>query len=92
MHSNDGVPVFLVMGSTGEYDDYHEWVVCVYREFDSAQDHAKMANEESAKLFSENSGRTFINHKGVYDENMHIDYTGTTYFIEESVLHTVFRN
>lgn len=92
MTSNEGVPIFLVMGSTGEYDDYKEWVVCGYREFESAEHHAKMANEDAAKFFAENNGKTFIKPKSAFDENMHIDYTGTRYFIEETVLHTVFRN
>lgn len=92
MHSNDGVPIFLVMGSTGEYDDYHEWVVCAYRDYDSAEYHAKMANDECTKLHEENNGKTYIKIKSVFDENMQIDYGGAKYFIEETVLHTVLRS
>jgi hypothetical protein len=91
MESHEGMPIFLVIGETGEYEDRREWVVCAYRNYEQAYQHAKMADEESSKLFQERDEKfTTIKHKGVYDENMVIDYTGTSYFVEETILHHAF--
>lgn len=91
MDLDEGIPIFLVVGSTGEYDDHHEWFVCAYRDINSAQEHAKKAEEEAKKIFSEN-GKTFVSLKcgSKLDENMHIDYTGTNYYVEETTLFKLF--
>jgi hypothetical protein len=92
MELHEGMPIFLVVGATGEYDDHHEWVVCAYRNIESAQEHAKKAEEEAKRLFDERpKNGYFIKHVSPFDANMHIDYTGTNYYIEETSLHAIFR-
>lgn len=93
MDSNKGLPIFLVIGTTGEFDDYHEWVVCAYRNIESAQAHAKLANEDAKKRFSDRDRGSGIVQRvdSPLDPGMQIDYTGTTYYIEEIVLHWIFR-
>lgn len=88
MVSNNGMPIFIVMGSTGEYDDYHEWVVCGYRNIESAQKHAKLATEDAKRRFNSRTSDEPIFQRvdSPLDSGMQIDYTGTTYFIEETIL------
>lgn len=92
MSLHEGMPIFLVIGVTGEYEDHHEWVVCAYRDIQSAHEHAKRADEEAKKIFQERPKENISSvHKTVLDESMHIDYTGTHYYVEEVVLHPIFR-
>ena len=92
MTIHEGIPIFLVIGSTGEFEDYHEWIVCAYRDIDSAHDHAKKANEEAKEILNKRE-KSIINtiHQAKYDNGMIIDYTGTDYFVEETILHINFK-
>lgn len=90
MESHEGMPIFLVMGETGEYEDKQEWVVCAYRNYEQAYQHAKMADEEASKFFTERGDEIVTRHKGNYDEYMVIDYTGTSYYVQETLLHHAF--
>lgn len=93
MELHEGIPIFLVIGATGEFEDYHEWVVCAYRDISSAQEHAKKAEEEAKKLFSErNKLEISSTHETKLDANMHIDYTGTSYYVEEIDLFSFFKS
>jgi len=92
MDSHEGIPIFLVMGATGEYEDYKEWAVCAYRNVEAAQEHAKKAEEEAKKISASAKTSSVRHHPSSLDANMQIDYTGTTYYVEETVLHQIFRN
>lgn len=92
MENYEGIPIFLVIGETGEYDDYQNWIVSAYRDHDSALNHAKKAIEEAKIVFDGRDKSPLKSlHKGIYDENMSIDYTGTNYYVEETFLHAAFR-
>lgn len=93
METYEGMPIFLVMGSTGEYDDHHEWIVCAYRDVESAQTHAKLAEEDAAKRYTGRLGHApiFERHDSPFDACMQIDYTGTSYYVEEAILHNKCR-
>lgn len=91
MDLHEGIPVFIVVGATGEYEDYHEWIVCAYRNIEDAQNHAKKAEEEAKSLFKKRPDIPIHSrHVAIFDDNMEIDYTGTTYYVEETVLHNKF--
>ena len=44
------VPVWIVIGTTGEYSGRNEWVVAVYLEKGLAERHADLAMEEERRL------------------------------------------
>ncbi len=70
---------WVVIGSTGEYEDFHEWNVVVYTNKAVAEKHMKLANKEAKnpKYVKDDM------QKNPYDEQFHMDYTGTSYDIEE---------
>jgi hypothetical protein len=91
MDTHEGMPIFVVLGATGEYDDYQEWIVCAYRHIEDAQNHAGKAEEEARRLFKERPESSIhTRHVTPFDANMQIDYTGTKYLIEETTLHGAF--
>lgn len=70
---------WVVIGATGEYEDFHEWNVVVYRNRDVAEHHVKLANKEAKKPKYEKDD----SQKNPYDADFHMDYTGTDYHISE---------
>jgi hypothetical protein len=44
---------YLVMGSTGKYEDHRTWVVIAYARLSEAEHHAKRAQEEGERLIAE---------------------------------------
>lgn len=71
--------IYLVQGTTGEYSDRTDWVVCAYRSKQKAEDHASKAMHRAMELFK--SGWRSYNSEEVneFDPGMRIDYTGTEY-------------
>lgn len=78
------VDIHLVVGSTGEYENYHEWVVKAYRDRDKAVAHANLAEQEAERIFKKNGSRGYYgsDSPNPYDPNMDMDYTGTFYEIQ----------
>jgi hypothetical protein len=78
--------VYIVMGTTGEPFTKSEWPVIVYKDKEKAKKHARMATEKADSIYK----ILHINFdklpENPYDPNMLMDYTGTHYFIRESIL------
>lgn len=81
--------IWIVQGSTGEYSDHREWMVCAYRDEAKAEQHARAAKEWYQKNGCDKwdfQKRWEAKEKGLhnpFDPNMDIDYTGTDWTIFE---------
>ena len=42
--------IWVVEGSTGEYDDRRDWTVCAYTSKEAANDHAEAAKKAALKI------------------------------------------
>ena len=89
--------IFVVFGSSGEYSDRNEWMVCAFRSEEAAQKKVTELTEKMQEL-----GVTQANHQfsaewydlreeatakmRQLDENFYMDYTGTSYYIAETNL------
>lgn len=73
--------IYLVVGDTGEYSDHTQWNVCYYTNRKDAEEHARKANVRAKELRPDRwkPGRG----ANQYDPNMRLDYTGTSYGVEE---------
>lgn len=71
--------VYVIRGTTGEYSDRKEWVVCAYSDEQLAKDHVlaatKWAHEEHARMGTYGE----LERASPYDPDIRIDYTGTAY-------------
>jgi hypothetical protein len=79
--------IFLVQGTTGEYSDRSEWVVCAFRSKEKAEAHAHDAQWRAKEI--EHSHQRYYHPKqgeNEFDPEMQMDYTGTAYFLEECEL------
>jgi hypothetical protein len=87
--------IFLILGHTGEYEDYAQWVVCAYNNIIKTKLHVKRLNDLAVKLkiHSENYNISKILDKDVklkidimrkLDSHIHsIDFNGVYYsFVE----------
>lgn len=74
--------IYVVKGSTGEWEDYHTWSVAAYEDHNKAEMHRVLAQEaaDAARLQNE-YGREPTR----YDLNYH-SYNGTRYHIEEVLM------
>jgi len=81
--------IYIVFGQTGEYSDHRDWIVAAYlnksaaekRVADCTMGAGKFVNSQLNWEWSEASEA-----KNPYDEQMHVDYTGTNYFLCETDL------
>jgi len=82
--------IYVVMGSTGEYSDRSEWLVCAYKDQKMADQHAFLAEQWALKKHDEyerDDRGTWELRQDIrdgklscpYDSDFHIDYTGTSY-------------
>lgn len=86
-------PIYIVMGSTGEYSDRREWAVKAYFDQDKAVRHADEAAEIAHKLmktdkktvdayiWASSLERSAMNPPNPLDPDMYMDYTGTDYYV-----------
>lgn len=72
---------YVVYGTTGEWEDYSVWNVCVYPRRSSAEAHARKANEwcQENGCASRRSSWDEDSPKNPFDSKMQVDYTGTRY-------------
>jgi hypothetical protein len=80
--------IWLVTGSTGEYEDVREWVVAAYPNEELAQAHCKLANEKAKEAypgedFNFKHEEKFIKIMKKLDPKAKMDYTGTFYSCEK---------
>ena len=76
--------LFVVIGCTGEYSGFDEWVVCAYSDEAHARQHAEAAQVQMSE-WQATHGRYEDPPKGwnKYDPVGYCDYTGTTYTVQE---------
>lgn len=81
--------IFLVIGTTGEYEDERDWPVCAFESEEEALKHGANAQEVADKLFKEWQCRTFSTKMkpNPYDPYMDITYTGTQYYVTDIKLY-----
>lgn len=82
---SDPAPIYIVMGTTGEFSDRSEWLVAAYASKEMAERHALLCAQwveqnvnrtDSAKFYAKD-------HANPYDPNMRVDfYTGVDWFVQ----------
>jgi len=82
--------VYRVVGSTGEYEDYHEWTAQTFKDKQEAEMFMSECIKYADKKFKEASKEDDSVYIGSYveehnspDEGFTLDYNGTSYEIEE---------
>lgn len=78
--------MFVVMGTTGEYSDRKEWLVCAYENETLARTHAEEAQKAAARLTVQYGHYHRIeldDDAKKWDADMDFDYTGTDYTVVE---------
>lgn len=81
--------IYIVEGSTGEYSDHVEWVVCAFKNKDNAQELVINASARAREIYSKYNTWDVGERedlKSKYDPKMQMDYTGTNYRIIETEL------
>ncbi len=80
--------IYIVEGSTGEYSDRSEWVVCAFRSKEKAEELASKATLRAKELQGENWRYQSTEDRGIneFDLEMNMDYTGTDYYVIETEL------
>ncbi len=76
------IQVYVIMGSVGEYSNYQSWTVGAYQDKARANEHARLALDEAAKIQKERPNRhSKPTRPNPYDPYMSLDYTGTDYYV-----------
>ncbi len=72
--------IWLVHGSTGQYSDHMEWIVCGYKTEEEAKRHSELAQARADELNRDYANRWHLP-KGAneWDSFMRTDYNGTRY-------------
>ena len=86
--------LYAILGSTGEYEDYQEWIVATYLDYDLAAEHRNLA-QEYANRFEENRKSKWQSPpagSNPYDPFMTMQSSGTSYDIEHTELRTELPN
>jgi hypothetical protein len=81
------VKIYIVNGTTGEYSDRDDWVVCAYTSLDKAEEHASNAMHRAKEI--QHSHRQYYRPQpgeNEFDIHMQMDYTGTEYYVDETEL------
>lgn len=83
--------IFIVIGTTGEYSDRSEWPARAFLDKEKAQKFAEECQNIAADLFAQNRDgcRWGGDVKHPLDSRCSCDYTGTTYYVEETELQRV---
>lgn len=79
-----GATAYAVMGSTGEYSDRSDWMVCAYTDESLARAHAERAEYVARAIYVQikaTRGSFCDEKKNPHDPKMEMDYTGTSYTV-----------
>jgi len=72
--------IYVVQGSTGQYDDHCEWLVKAFKSKDKAKEFVAQANEHAENLKSNRESEySFSDEAHPMDPNYITDYTGSSY-------------
>lgn len=75
--------IYIVKGSTGEWEDHHTWSVAAYEDHNKAEMHRALAQEAANSMFARDE---YITEPTRYDLNCHAYYNGVRYHIEEVLM------
>lgn len=77
--------IYIVMGSCGEYSDHTTWQIAAYKTEEEARKHVEKAAERFSELNLKYHEDVYAIPKkeNEYDAGMHVDYTGTRYYVKE---------
>jgi len=89
--------IFVVFGSSGEYSDRNEWMVCAFRTEAAAQAKVTELETKMQELGLTREAHQFTTEYYAkreemskqmreLDENFYMDYTGTSYYLVETEL------
>jgi hypothetical protein len=74
--------IYIVEGTTGEYSDRMEWIVCAFTNEQKAKAHVEGAAKRAREIFLAGYPRQ----RNEFDPEMQMDYSGTEYFLSETEL------
>lgn len=95
------MPIWVLQGSTGEYSDRTDWIVCAYSDEAKANSDCSKANDEAHKCFKaleekdlrypcgdadEAQERNIRAEILIVDPYAQFDYTGTSYWVVKCYL------
>ncbi len=89
--------IYLVVGNTGEYDDYYYWNVVAYAAEEAAQARVNLLNNLLSEHKLDNESYPYsvytdeefgphfdaVRNHPLGDPKLRVDYTGTNYFVAE---------
>jgi hypothetical protein len=78
--------IYLLVGFTGEYTDYEEWIVTSYTTMEQAKAHKFRAEQVALSVMGLGYTRWQLEDKARaegWDPFMRMDFNGTYYFIKE---------
>lgn len=77
--------VYVVIGTTGEYSDRMEWLVCGFLDEEKAKERVLLAEGFARDSFISGEFNRYddVEIKNPYDGKFQIDYTGTDYYYAE---------
>ena len=84
--------IYVVTGRTGEYSDRREWFVKAFVSESRAAELVTLADKRAAELAATNWRSwddDFPKYSNEHDPDMDMDYTGTSYHIDEVELDEV---
>jgi hypothetical protein len=81
------VKIYIVYGTTGEYSDRSDWIVCAYENKKFAEDHVSKAMHRAMEISKKRMSLfDLAGEKNEFDPGMKMDYTGTEYTVLETEL------
>ena len=78
--------IYIVQGTTGEYSDRSDWLVCAYRTKEAAETRARNAMLRAMEIKNAKPDQYSNIPEGMkneFDKSMSMDYTGTEYTVLE---------
>lgn len=79
--------LYVVMGSTGEYSDHHEWMVRAFKSKEKAKDWVVKCSDKYKEVLASNKDAHFdykVDWKNEFDpQGVWPDYSGKYYYYEE---------
>lgn len=72
--------IYVVQGTTGEYSDKLDWIVCAFKKQKLAEDFVHNAMKRAKEIEkAKESKYSTSKEKNEFDPDMQMDYTGTEY-------------
>ena len=80
--------IYIVLGRTGDYDDFRDWVVKAFTSQEKAQELVAAASERAREILQTwaITPDDETSEQNEFDPKMEMDYTGTLYYITKCEL------